>query len=804
LGLGCGYTLIVVVMLLLSYLPGALPRWLVVLTFDLLLVALLGLGLGRTSTAGKVAILPETQPPRKQETGHWLALGLLLVLLIGGYLRFANLGYAEFLTDEARVVLRAQAVLQGDENILFVHRKGPTEILLPATIWSMTGGIDEFTARLPFAIASLAGLFAIFCLGRRLYSPLVGWVAALLLVFDGYLIGFARFTQYQSVVLFTTALVILLLYALVQPQGQVNSPLPKLQTAGRPLSLAAALWATGLLSHYDALLTAVPAGWLLAVLLWQHRQTWPQWWRSLGLALLVGASLLALFYPPFLLHPHFQATYTYLLDRRIAAGGLPFPYNNLADVFQRSVIYNSAYAMILLIVLVLVALVFAYRRGWGQSWATYVGGALILLVGVTLLRPAWLRFGTLDLTVLPWTLALLGVWLAPRLALPERLLWLWFGLLALLALFFVSFPRTHVYTFFTPWALLVGSTVAHGWQWLRRRTGQGAAAAIGVLVTASAGLLFGSYAYWYFVDHQVEVLRTWQQNHPAGYWLPTGTQQSDALYGFPLQNGWKTIGVLYEQGRLQGDYETNQRDNLISQWYTRGQNRCAATAQWYFHIDSLETWSSSLAVDEQLLQEQGYRRWGQVTVNGAPRLTIYQLNAAAQTEQTLALADYAAQFDQLVRTSFPLQYPAIEPPISNPVRINFGDQIWLEGYAVAYPQPLRPGATVRLTLFWRAQRANLPDYKVFNHVRAGDGALLTQRDGHPVCERQRTSTWYPGELVVDRYDMALPADTPLGAYTIYTGLYREADLRRLPVLDAQGAALEEQVQLADLLIEGAP
>ena len=98
----------------------------------------------------------------------------------------------------------------------------------------------------------------------------------------------------------------------------------------------------------------------------------------------------------------------------------------------------------------------------------------------------------------------------------------------------------------------------------------------------------------------------------------------DRLYGFPLANGWKVIGALYAQGKLQGDYETNQRDNLIPDWYSRSQHRCAATANWYFAIDNLEPWAKSMEQVKDELGQTGYKKWGVVKVNGASRLVIYQ------------------------------------------------------------------------------------------------------------------------------------------------------------------------------------
>ena len=98
-------------------------------------------------------------------------VGFLILLLVAGFLRFTNLGYAEFQGDEGRAVLRAAAVMQGYENALFLHRKGPVEILLPTLVYAMTGHLTEATARLPFALANLTGIIAIFVLGWRMFHP---------------------------------------------------------------------------------------------------------------------------------------------------------------------------------------------------------------------------------------------------------------------------------------------------------------------------------------------------------------------------------------------------------------------------------------------------------------------------------------------------------------------------------------------------------------------------------------------------------------------------------------------------------
>ena len=784
--IGAGYALMVVGMLCISYLPGGIAAWQTILVFDMItaLFATLIWWHGRTNHQ-----LPSTnyQPSR------WLISALLLLLIIASFLRFTNLGYAEFHGDEARAILRAAGVIQGYEDVLFLHKKGPAEILLPALIFSLTGHMDETSARLPFALANLAGIFAVFLLGRRLLGGLAGWSTALLLTFDGYLIAFARFVQYQSLVFLTMALVVLILYRLLQQPKALRNY----------LILAAILLATGLLAHYEAATAGAPALFLFALLAWRLRDQGRVLMRALWPALLVGVVLLALFYLPFIEHPHFASTSSYL-DARIDSNTTGFLHNNLADVFRRSIVYNSTYAVLFLVGLIVLALLTAYWRGWPRRSAMLFSAGLLLLLALTIWRTDWLTVDATDYLALPFALALILIWLAPRLRLEERLLWLWFGATLLLAIFFTATPRTHIYIFFTPWALLAGMLLAQSWQALRRWVGSPLALAVGGAAALLIGLVLGIYAYWYFVETKVEVLRTWATNRPAAYWSPYDAREVDSIYGFPLANGWKVIGVLYAQGVLQGDYETNQRYVWIPDWYTRNQHRCAATAQWYFAVDGLEPWAEDSAAIEDRILSQGFRPWGVVQVNDAPRLKIYRQGSEEGSDpsevQVFQLNDYGAQFDAMARPDLKLGYPVIENHVEYPLHVNFNNQIWLEGYDITYNEPLQPGDTFRLTLYWRAQQLIDKDYKVFNQAYDSTNRKAAQKDGYSVCDREPTTTWSPGKLITDMYDIPVAADAPNGMYPLYTGLYLEETQARLPVLDATGNAIDNHVHITDIRV----
>ncbi len=787
---GAGYFVLTGVLLLLSYLPGPLAAWQLHVGVDLVWLALVA---AAWPIAGEEAPAPIPLP-------RWEVAALVAIMALAGGLRLLHLGYAEFHGDEARAVLRAAAVVQGYEDVLFLHKKGPGEILLPTAVFLATGHMTEATARLPFALANLAALAAVYWLGRRLVGPMTGLLAALLLALDGFLIGFSRLVQYQSLVILCSALVLLVLVRLWQrPQGLT-----------RGLILAAICLATGLWAHYEAGLIAIPALLLVGALWRREPARRGALLAGVGWAILVGAGLLALFYWPFVRHAQFNATYTYLVERRIAGEG--FPVNNVADFFIRLTTYSSSYYALFIMGVLLLALLAAARQAWqGRgAWLVWLWGALVAAsVALTVWQPDWATVGwptvgSRDWLIGIWLALLLPVWLGPRLSLERRLLWLWWGALFVIMLGFTSKPRTHVYVFMTPWALLVAAALhdAAGWaarQWPMRRVAWASAAAAVLLA-----LVFGGYVYQLFAYTRTEILRTWDVNWPRGYWRPYALLDNRALFGFPLANGWKVVGELYRSGQIEGDYATNEVEFWTPIWYTHGRMRCEDRADWFFQIDNPQPDPAGYraALSAQLADK--FPTWGTVTIHDDPRMIIRRQGADPASARTLALADYAAAFDAHATPDLPLGYPVVEPPIPHPTDFNFGGKIRLEGYALDAPTPLAPGDTIRLTLYWRALQDISQSYKVFNQSYYGDGVMVAQQDGYPVCGSRGTWLWDPGELIADVHLLTIAPDAPDGLYPLYTGLYIEETFERLSLVDATGAAIADQAHLTDLRVGPAP
>ncbi len=140
----------------------------------------------------------------------------------------------------------------------------------------------------------------------------------------------------------------------------------------------------------------------------------------------------------------------------------------------------------------------------------------------------------------------------------------------------------------------------------------------------------------------------------------------------------------------------------------------------------------------------------------------------------------------------PLQVEATErtfspPPLAHEASAFFGEEISLLGYDLS---SLENGKS-DLSLIWQAQQTPSTDYTIFVHVLFPDGSCCAwQEDSMPLSGTYATSRWLPGEIVVDDYEILLPADLPSGDYAIEVGLYIAETGQRLGVETVDGTAAD--------------
>jgi uncharacterized membrane protein len=128
--------------------------------------------------------------------------------------------------------------------------------------------------------------------------------------------------------------------------------------------------------------------------------------------------------------------------------------------------------------------------------------------------------------------------------------------------------------------------------------------------------------------------------------------------------------------------------------------------------------------------------------------------------------------------------PATE--METAVALPFGESITLNGYTLG-ETTLRPGDIVEVTLFWETAVSLQNRYKVFLHLLDENGNLVSQRDSEPGGGLALTTTWQPGEIILDNHGLLIPSDLPPGSYRLQFGLYDLANPSdRLPIATPDG------------------
>jgi hypothetical protein len=119
------------------------------------------------------------------------------------------------------------------------------------------------------------------------------------------------------------------------------------------------------------------------------------------------------------------------------------------------------------------------------------------------------------------------------------------------------------------------------------------------------------------------------------------------------------------------------------------------------------------------------------------------------------------------------------PAPGAPLQANFGGQLGLVHVDGLPSGSVRPGSTVTVTLTWQALAQMTADYVIFVHADDTANNRRIQRDSMPCSTSFLTSWWIPGEEVIDRYPLAIPADAPDGTYKVTVGAYSLPDVHNL-------------------------
>ena len=122
--------------------------------------------------------------------------------------------------------------------------------------------------------------------------------------------------------------------------------------------------------------------------------------------------------------------------------------------------------------------------------------------------------------------------------------------------------------------------------------------------------------------------------------------------------------------------------------------------------------------------------------------------------------------------------------------------------AVSLPERAWPGDTLTIPFSWHSDIDGQEDYTQFLHFRHEASGTWWVYDQQPLGPRLPTRLWYNGLIDSETWQVPLPADLVRGQYNVFTGLYRQSDLERMPARDADGMSfLDGRVPLGSLTIE---
>ncbi|MCS7038380.1 MAG: hypothetical protein RMN24_03035, partial [Anaerolineae bacterium] len=99
------------------------------------------------------------------------------------------------------------------------------------------------------------------------------------------------------------------------------------------------------------------------------------------------------------------------------------------------------------------------------------------------------------------------------------------------------------------------------------------------------------------------------------------------------------------------------------------------------------------------------------------------------------------------------------------------------------------GSRIAITAAWLALTKPDFDYSLFIHVLDAEGNRVAQLDTQPQAGARPMTTWEPGEVIPDRYELTVPAEAkePL---RLVLGLYHWQTLTRLPARLRTGAVTD--------------
>ena len=132
--------------------------------------------------------------------------------------------------------------------------------------------------------------------------------------------------------------------------------------------------------------------------------------------------------------------------------------------------------------------------------------------------------------------------------------------------------------------------------------------------------------------------------------------------------------------------------------------------------------------------------------------------------------------------------------------VDFGGKMRLLGYELETNE-VRPGESLRFTLYWECLASMDRDWSVFLHLLDENELIVAQRDHYPGQGLLATRLLTPGQTFADRYVLPIPATAYAPSDSILeVGLFDVHTNERLPAAPASGESLGDHLRFEQIRI----
>ena len=671
------------------------------------------------------------------------------ILLLAFALRLYRLGYQSIWYDEGVSIHLAQKSLAA----LTAHTAGdihPPLYYYLLHFWIKAAGSSEFAVAFFSLTFGLLLVPLVYCIGRHLYNPTVGSLAALLVAISPYNLWYSQEMRMYTL---GASLGLVSLYSLLQLLVRAKG---RVYWVGYILSAALGLYTLYYFAFLLVFLNLFVLGWWL-------------WVRRRGGGVLVLWSWVLAQLAVFLLYlPWLPIALHQAMDPPVP------PWRAFTPFWQVVVESWSALAL-------------------GQSvepraiWPVLLTIAIlyglgIVYVGTTRLLP-------------PAPCLLWGYTFVPVLAIYLASLWT--------PLFHVRYVFTYAPAFYI--------LLAAGLTWLRERWRPGLWLVLSLIVVASAYSIYNFHfdSRYAADDHRAAVEYIADKWRPgdailinAGYTYPT------FLYYYKEPIVWRDRLVDYEGG-VDGragpstEFTVSEAELLRAGPVVLQTGSIGGAANLGWGNPQSDFYPTTEDETAQALEQVFARH---------PRLWVFRVYDTVTDPDGFIrswLDEHGLKFDEFlvggeggIRVQGYLTHrePNYDrPSLEQPLNVSLGGQVTLLG-CEKESASIAAGEPFDLTVYWQPEEQLNVDYHLFYGLFDEQGRLWAQGDETPIGLLYRPSRWVAGEVVRHPVRLTVPVGTPPGEYAFQAGMYNPLTSQWLEIEDQSLAVRGVRVGLSSVQV----